>query len=155
MKVIVIEHDKYQIEGITTALKIRWPDCDCFSTNRGRDGIDLIDTTNPDLVILNLEAPDMDSLEAIKEIRRISTVPLVVLSHIKNDQATVVKALYYGADRVISKPFHTLEFLSRINALLRRTNSEKAYQENPDLGKVLLCSESIKGAKQTKEEAQC
>ena len=152
MKVIIIEHDKYQIENINTSLKIRWPDCQCFSTEYGIEGIDLASNVNPDLVILDLEVTDMDGLEVIKETRKVSIVPLIALSRIRDDQALVVKALHHGADRFISKPFRALEFLSRVNALLRRIGGGKHYQHALDMDKVLAGSISIKEAKQAQEE---
>ena len=106
MKMLIIEHDKYQIETIKTILKIRWPDCNCLSADQGLEGIDLVSHTAPDLVILDMEVTDMDSLEVIREMRKISEVPLIALSHIRDDQALMVKALYYGADRFIEKPFN-------------------------------------------------
>ncbi len=154
MKTVIIENDKSLIEDMISALKLRWPDCEYYSTDQGREGIDLADTTSPDLVILGLEVPDINGFEVIKEIRRISTVPLVALSRIKDDPVMIVKALCYGADRFINKPFRMLEFLSRVNALLRRTNGEKVYQYDLDFGKVLSASQSIKEAGQDKEEEQ-
>ena len=152
MKVIVIEHDRSLMEDLDTFLKIRWPDCYCLSTDQAGKGIDLVETTDPDLVILDMEALDIDGIVAIKEIRKVSIVPLVVLSRIKDDKADVVKAFYYGADVYIKRPFYILEFLSRVNALLRRTIGMKSHQNNLDISKIHTSSESIEEAIQSQEE---
>ena len=152
MKTLIIEHDKQLLEDITSILKTRWPDCQYFSIEQGIEGIDMVDMTNPDLVILDLDGLDNDGLETIREIRKVSIVPLVVLSRVKDDGSSVAKALYHGADRFIKKPFRALEFLSRINALLRRTNVDKVYRDHPDLEKVLLFSESVKESRQSQED---
>ena len=133
MKTLIIEHDKQLLEDITSILKTRWPHCQYFSIEQGIEGIDMVDMTNPDLVILDLDGLDNDGLETIREIRKVSIVPLVVLSRVKDDGSSVAKALYHGADRFIKKPFRALEFLSRVN------HSSREYASSP-----MLCSNATR-----------
>lgn len=74
---------------------------------------------NPDLVILDLGLPDMDGHELLRTIRsRAENVPIVVLSS-RGDEAGKVRALDYGADDYVTKPFGMDELLARLRAALR------------------------------------
>ena len=72
----------------------------------------------PDLVILDLGLPDKSGLELIAEIRKNSTVPILVLSA-RHDERSKVEALDLGADDYISKPFGMAELMARLRAALR------------------------------------
>jgi two-component system KDP operon response regulator KdpE len=72
----------------------------------------------PDLVILDLGLPDKSGLELIAEIRKTSTVPILVLSA-RHDERSKVEALDLGADDYISKPFGMAELMARLRAALR------------------------------------
>ncbi|MGM1063231.1 response regulator [Saccharothrix sp. Mg75] len=74
----------------------------------------------PDLVVLDLGLPDADGVDVIAEVRRTSTVPIVVLSA-RLDSAAKVRALDAGADDYVTKPFGTEEFLARVRAAVRRS----------------------------------
>lgn len=78
----------------------------------------------PDLVLTDLQMPNMDGLELCKLIRKSSDVPIVVLS-VRDDEKTIVKALDTGADDYVTKPFGTNELLARLRAAFRRV-PEKA-----------------------------
>src|SRR5947208_4674510 len=72
----------------------------------------------PDLVILDLGLPDRSGLELIGEIRKTSTVPILVLSA-RHDERSKVQALDLGADDYVSKPFGMAELMARLRAALR------------------------------------
>ncbi len=74
----------------------------------------------PDLVILDIMMPEMDGFETLREIREVSTVPVVMLTVRQNEQDKI-HGLDLGADDYIAKPFSPRELLSRIRALLRRS----------------------------------
>ncbi len=71
-----------------------------------------------DLIILDLGLPDRSGIEVIEEVRKSSTVPIIVLS-VRNDEAGKVKALELGADDYITKPFGMAELVTRIRVALR------------------------------------
>jgi two-component system KDP operon response regulator KdpE len=85
----------------------------------GRDGLDLAAARRPDLVILDLGLPDMAGASVCTEIRRWSSVPVVVLSarHSDHEKITLFEA---GADDYVTKPFSPEEFEARVRAHLRR-----------------------------------
>lgn len=96
-----------------------------FDVRTAADGLAGLDTFNdwhPDLIITDLQMPEMDGLEFCKEIRKLSQVPLIVLS-VRGDERTKVKALDAGADDYVTKPFGIDELLARVRAALRRSHT--------------------------------
>jgi DNA-binding response OmpR family regulator len=73
----------------------------------------------PDAVILDVMLPEMDGYEVLREIRRVSTVPVIMLT-VRADEADKVRGLELGADDYVTKPFSQRELLSRVKAVLRR-----------------------------------
>ena len=90
----------------------------------GETGFDTFRDFNPDLVITDLQMPEMSGLELCREIRRVSQVPIIVLS-VKGEEDTKVAALDAGADDYITKPFGMEELMARIRAALRRISADK------------------------------
>ena len=92
----------------------------------GISGLDTFKDFHPELVITDLQMPEMGGLELTREIRKISRVPILVLS-VKGEEAAKVTALDAGADDYVTKPFGMDELIARIRAVLRR--SPKVEQE--------------------------
>ncbi len=86
------------------------------------EGIDLVASTRPDLVILDLGLPDRDGMAVCREIRAWSAVPIIVLSahHSEREKVALLDA---GSDDYITKPFGTAELQARVRAQLRRVRS--------------------------------
>jgi two-component system KDP operon response regulator KdpE len=127
MKVLLIEDDKEIIDAIVLAFQIRWPEAKVVSSRLGEKGIDLVETESPDIVILDLGLPDISGFDVLKEIRRFSDVPTIILT-VRSDEADVVKGLEWGADDYIVKPFRQLELLARVKSLIRRQSPSEAAQ---------------------------
>jgi two-component system KDP operon response regulator KdpE len=79
-----------------------------------RDGL-------PDLVVLDVQIPEMDGFETLRHIREVSTVPVIMLTVLQTEQDKI-RGLDLGADDYLAKPFSPRELLSRIRALLRRSH---------------------------------
>jgi two-component system KDP operon response regulator KdpE len=77
----------------------------------------------PDLVVLDLNLPGIDGLSVCREIRRRSSVPILVLS-VREDESDKVAALDLGADDYLTKPFGIEELMARVRALLRRAEGQ-------------------------------
>lgn len=123
MKVLIVEDDHEIVEIISLAFEIRWPEAELVSTHLGEQGISMVETENPDVLILDLGLPDISGFDVLKEVRTFSTVPILILT-VRGEEADIVKGLEWGADDYMVKPFRQLELLSRIKALTRRASSD-------------------------------
>ena len=121
LKLLIIEDDKEIVEVISLAFEIRWPEMGVVSTHLGKKGAPLVESEDPDLVILDLGLPDTSGFDVLKEIRAFSKVPILILT-VRGEEADIVRGLEWGADDYMTKPFKQLELLSRIRALTRRAN---------------------------------
>ncbi len=118
MTTILVVDDEPQIrEAIERSLRARR--YDVVSAPDGSEALDLAATRSPDLVIMDLNMPVMDGLEATRRIRAWSSVPILVLS-VRDQEEDKIGALDIGADDYLTKPFGTGELLARVRALLRR-----------------------------------
>ncbi len=91
----------------------------------GKDALSLIPSHCPDVVLLDLGLPDMDGMEVLKEVRKWSGLPVIVVSA-RIDEDVKVQALDAGADDYITKPFGTSELLARIRTALRHNIRSEA-----------------------------
>jgi two-component system, OmpR family, KDP operon response regulator KdpE len=91
----------------------------------GQEALSKLRSERPDLVILDMNMPVMDGLEACRQIRAVSTVPVLMLT-IRSAESDKVRALDAGADDYVVKPFGIQELLARIRAALRRSPAEGA-----------------------------
>ncbi|HZT07837.1 MAG TPA: response regulator transcription factor [Chloroflexota bacterium] len=91
------------------------------SASDGPGAIDLVETQQPDLLVLDVVMPGMDGCEVLTRLREFTWLPVVILSG-KDDEADIVRGLEAGADDYVTKPFAPREFLARVNAVLRRAN---------------------------------
>ncbi len=119
MRVLVIEDDQAIIETITLTFHVGWPEVELISTRLGQEGVELVESRSPDVIILDLGLPDISGFDVIKQVRLFSAVPILVLTQNEEEKA-IVKALEWGADEYIIKPFRQMELLARIKSLIRR-----------------------------------
>ena len=91
-----------------------------ISASDGYQALEKVTKEFPDLVVLDIMMPDMDGFETLKRIREISATPVIFLS-VKGEEPDRVLGLDLGADDYITKPFSPRELVSRIRAVLRRT----------------------------------
>ena len=119
MKILAIEDDQAIVETLCLSFMVGWPEVEFISAKLGEEGIDLIENENPNLVILDLGLPDISGFDVIKRVRQFSGVPIMVLTQ-NEDEKAIVKALEWGADEYIIKPFRQMELLARVKALTRR-----------------------------------
>ncbi len=89
---------------------------------RGTQAIDKIRTGMPDLVLLDVMMPDLDGFEVLRMVREISNLPVIMLTA-KGEEDDRIRGLELGADDYITKPFSPRELVSRVKAVLRRTES--------------------------------
>ena len=108
------------------------------SASNGLEGFDAFERLQPDLVITDMSMPVMDGLSLTREIRRISKVPVIILS-VRNMEPVKVDSLDAGADDYVTKPFTMPELLARVRAHLRRASeSEKSECDELSVGDFVL-----------------
>ena len=98
-----------------------------------QDGIEAVEKsgeTAPDVIVLDVNMPRMDGIEACRRIRQWSSVPIIILS-IRGDEKDKVRALDEGADDYVTKPFGIEELLARIRVALRRSAATSGAVETP------------------------
>ncbi len=118
-KVLVIEDNPQIVSSIALALEAEWPHAALLSTRMGEEGVDLVGSEHPDVVILDLGLPDKDGLDVLQEIRLFSAVPVVVLS-VRQEEQDITRALTLGANDYVTKPFKMKELVARLKVQLRR-----------------------------------
>ena len=128
-KVLVVEDDRSILSMIQTVLETN--DYQVLTAQRCGQGILMLSSHVPDLVVLDLGLPDMDGEEFIRIARRSSRIPIIVLSA-RTDEKDKIAALDLGANDYITKPFGTGELLARIRAALRinRKNAQAAMPQH-------------------------
>ena len=116
--VLVVDDESRMVEFIAMNLELEG-----FHVVRAANGSGALEKAtkeHPDLVLLDIMMPDMDGFETLQELREISSVPVIFLTA-KSEEVDRIKGLDLGADDYITKPFSPKELVSRIRAVLRRT----------------------------------
>ena len=118
LSILIIEDEKNICDFIAAALKNQ--DYRVFKSYSGMDGLSQITSRCPDILLLDLGLPDMDGTDIIREVRKWSAMPVIVISArtLENEK---VLALDLGADDYITKPFNPRELTIRARNLLSRT----------------------------------
>jgi len=98
---------------------------------RGDTALTAFQNQTPSLVLLDVMLPGIDGLEVLKEIRKTSKVPVIMLTA-KDETFDKVLGLELGADDYITKPFETKELVARVKAVLRRAPSAEPKEDMPD-----------------------
>jgi DNA-binding response OmpR family regulator len=130
-KILVIEDE----EGIVHLLKLYLRDAgyDVIAAYDGADGLALHAREHPDLVILDIMLPAIDGFEVCRRIRSWSKTPILMLTA-RGDLEDRISGLDLGADDYLVKPFSPRELLSRVRAILRRTEDREASRSQAGSG---------------------
>ena len=115
-KILIIEDDRSIVNLLRTVLKTN--NYDVVVASDGSDALTLISSHCPDIIILDLNLPDMDGMDVLRNLRSWSSIPVLVLSA-RTHERDKVEALDFGADDYITKPFGVSELLARIRSALR------------------------------------
>ncbi len=124
IKALVIEDDRGIVETISLAFQLYWPEAQLISTHLGGEGIELSRSEAPDVVILDLGLPDINGFEVLKQLRLFTTIPIIILTVIA-DEDDIVKALEDEASDYMIKPFRQMELLARIKAHVTQWRANK------------------------------
>lgn len=119
MRVLLVEDDPATSRSIE--LMLTHANLNVYCTDLGEDGIDLAKLYDYDLILLDLNLPDMSGHEVLRQLRmaKIET-PILILSG-SDDTDSKIRGFGFGADDYLTKPFHREELIARIHAIIRRS----------------------------------
>lgn len=116
-RILIVDDDPNLRE--TIALVLGAYDYQVQLAGTGQDGLSQAGANGPDLMILDINLPDMEGFELMRELRRFSSMPVLMLTG-RTGSTDIVNGLDSGADDYLTKPFKPDELLARVRALLRR-----------------------------------
>jgi two-component system, OmpR family, KDP operon response regulator KdpE len=116
--ILVVDDDRSLLSTLAASLKAQG--FETLVAHTGELGVYVATHEHPDLAIVDLGLPRIDGIEVIKQIRAVSSIPIIVLSA-RDQEAGKVAALNEGADDYVTKPFGNDELVARIRAALRRS----------------------------------
>ncbi|MET9232319.1 response regulator transcription factor [Lentzea sp. NPDC003310] len=119
-RVLLIEDDEAVREGLSLALTYQGHTVDAVRT--GEEGLELLGSVTPDVVVLDLMLPGVDGFEVCRRIRATGELPIIMLTA-RNDDIDVVAGLEAGADDYVAKPAQARVLEARIRAVLRRSSA--------------------------------
>jgi two-component system cell cycle response regulator CtrA len=119
MRILLVEDDPTTSKSIE--LMLSHANLNVYSTDMGEEGIDLAKLYDYDLILLDLNLPDIHGHEVLRQLRvaRIDT-PILILTG-EDDTQSKIKGFGFGADDYMTKPFHRDELVARIHAIIRRS----------------------------------
>ncbi|MBP1041360.1 response regulator transcription factor [Vagococcus sp. BWB3-3] len=130
MKILVVDDDKEIVELLS--IYIHNEGYEVIKAYDGKEAITKILTTSDiDLMILDIMMPVMDGMQVVKELRKESQIPIIMLTA-KTTDMDKIQGLIAGADDYVTKPFNPLEVMARVKSLLRRTKMQVTSNE-PDV----------------------
>lgn len=148
---ILVVDDEPDIVAILSRL-LKGIGYEIIPAHNGKDAIEKLGRKKPDLVTLDIMMPEMDGFETLEHIRKISSVPVIMVS-VKDDQEDIVKSLHLGANDFMSKPYNKTIFLAKVRSLLKLKQMEdKLKKHSKDVEgeveekarEVIIVSEELK-----------
>jgi len=119
MKRVLVIDDEAQIRRLLR-ISLERKDFEVHEASGGFEGLQSIQSVRPDIILLDLNLPDLEGVKVLAEIRSWSSIPVIILS-VRNLESDIVLLLNEGADDYLTKPFNVEELAARMNASLRRT----------------------------------
>jgi two-component system KDP operon response regulator KdpE len=124
-RILIVDDESQILRMLRASLAVSG--YEVVSAKNGLEGFTAFEELHPDLIIADMSMPVMDGLALTREIRRVSKIPIIILS-VRNLESTKVDALDAGADDYVTKPFTMPELLARVRAHLRRTSEAETEQ---------------------------
>ncbi len=115
--VLIVDDDERILNFLR--VKLRASGYEVATASDGREGLEQVQGQEPDLVVLDVIMPRLDGIEALRELRSFSTVPVIMLTA-RGDDTDRIRGLRMGADDYLPKPFNPDELVARIEAVRRR-----------------------------------
>lgn len=119
--ILVVDDEPRLVRFVRMNLELEG--CRVIEASSGLEALDKVREEIPHMVILDVMMPEMDGFETLKNIREMSTVPVIMLT-VKSEEEDLIKGLELGADDYVTKPFSPRELITRMKAVLRRVEVE-------------------------------
>ena len=130
MKILIVDDEPDVVKVVLMSFQVQEPDWEVVAAYDGEEALAILEEEQPDLVLLDIMMPEMSGFDVLKELRRFSDVPVVMLTA-KGNEIDKVMGLNLGADDYITKPFGHMELLARVRAVLRRAQGMPLEHEKP------------------------
>jgi len=131
MKLLVVDDDPHILDALIVGFQLQWQDAEVYAARDGEEGLAQFYAHDPDVVVLDVSMPRKSGFEVLQEIRRVSDVPVIMLTA-RGEEMDQVRGLELGADDYVVKPFSHLALLARIKAVLRRAELPPPSKAVPD-----------------------
>src|SRR5437763_11624109 len=131
MKILIVDDDVSVREALEVGLQLQWEDAQVLIADDGEAGLEVFLREQPDVVLLDVAMPRMNGFEVLKEIRRVSDAPVIMLTA-RSEDVDQARGLGLGADDYVPKPFSHLALMARIKAVLRRAEMPPPVNSLPD-----------------------
>ncbi|HZR99323.1 MAG TPA: response regulator transcription factor, partial [Chloroflexota bacterium] len=131
MKILIIDDDGHILDALAVGIQLQWQDATVLTATSGEEGIQRFYEQDPDIVVLDVNMPRKNGFEVLQDVRRVSDVPVIMLTA-RADETDQVRGLEMGADDYVTKPFSHLALLARIKAVLRRAELPQPTNALPD-----------------------
>ncbi len=131
MKILVVDDDPNILDAVTVGFQLQWQDSEVIPAADGDAGLRAFYEHDPDIVVLDVAMPGKTGFEVLQEIRRVSDIPVIMLTA-RGEEMDQVRGLELGADDYVVKPFSHLALLARIKAVLRRAELPPPVRALPD-----------------------
>src|SRR5918911_1154950 len=131
MKILVVDDDPRLREALEVGFELQWQDAQVVTAADGEAGVRPVFAGEADVVLLDVTMPRMNGFEVLQAIRRVSDVPVIMLTA-RGEEVDQVRGLESGADDYVAKPFSHLALLARVKAALRRAGLPPPVRALPD-----------------------
>jgi two-component system KDP operon response regulator KdpE len=131
VKLLLVDDDAQLLDALVVGFQLQWSDALVLTASDGEQGLAAFFEHVPDVVVLDVAMPHMSGYEVLRQIRRVSDVPVLMLTA-RGSETDRIVGLEMGADDYLTKPFNPRELLARIKAVLRRAALPPPVDTQPD-----------------------
>jgi len=147
--ILIVEDDQTMLKGLRDAFEHN--SFKVLSATDGESGIEIAETNEPDIIILDVMLPRIDGFDVCRTLRKRGfTIPIIMLTA-RSEEIDKVVGLEIGADDYVTKPFSTRELLARVKAHLRRRSEKILTLDHYEFGNVTLDFAAFKAFKNKKQ----
>jgi DNA-binding response OmpR family regulator len=119
VKILIVDDEQRLLDALEAGFQFQWQDAEVLTATTSRQGLDTFFEHNPDVVVLDVGLPDGSGYDVLRDIRRVSDVPVLMLTA-AGDEMEQVRGLQLGADDYLVKPVGGMALMAHIQAVLRR-----------------------------------